>query len=510
MAMLRMVSNLAFDLPVIDALVLIFCQFQGLSSGRFDPELSCIVRAPDIPDAEPNMKQAFALAVFATLLLAACSNESDPAGIDADPYASRYQPLPSQSTLLRGATVLTGTGSRIDNADVLMQDGQIAGVGENLIADGALVVDASGMWITPGIIDVHSHLGVYASPSVAAHSDGNEMIAPVTAEVWAEHAVWPQDPGFVTALAGGITTLQILPGSANLIGGRGVTLKNVPGRDVQEMKFPGAPYGLKMACGENPKRVYGGRKQPPMTRMGNVAGYRTAWIEAEDYRNKIKAAESGDGEAPMRDLQLETLAGVLEGEILVHNHCYRADEMSVMLSIAKEFGYTISSFHHAVEAYKVADLLAASDTCAAVWADWWGFKMEAFDSIRENAALLDRAGACAIIHSDDKFGIQRLNQEAAKVVGAAALVDIDITAERAIRWLTQNPAKALGILEHTGTLEPGKMADVVVWGGNPFSVYTKVERVYIDGALNYDRSKPSANPVTDFSIGTAALTGGVQ
>lgn len=455
------------------------------------------------------MKKELALGALALLLLAACDSEkSKNSGKTTDAYASRYQPLASTPTLLRGATVLTGTGERLDNADVLMRDGKIVNVGNALDAGDAAVVDATGKWISPGVIDVHSHLGVYASPGVDAHSDGNEMTAPVTAEVWAEHAVWPQDPGFVTALAGGVTAMQILPGSANLIGGRSVTVKNVPGRNVQDMKFPGAPHGLKMACGENPKRVYGGQGKAPMTRMGNVAGYRSAWIEAADYRDKLAAAEAGSGEAPMRDLRLETLVGVLEGEILVHNHCYRADEMSVMLDVAKEFGYRISAFHHAVEAYKVADLLADSDTCAAVWADWWGFKMEAFDGIRENAALVDRAGACAVIHSDDDIGMQRLNQETAKIIGAAAQVGIDIAPERAIQWFTRNAAKSLGILQKTGTLETGKMADVVVWSGSPFSVYTKVDQVYIDGALAYDRADPAANPVTDFSLGTAAANGG--
>jgi imidazolonepropionase-like amidohydrolase len=398
----------------------------------------------------------------------------------------------------------------MDGADVLMRDGKIVAVGSELDAGDATSIDASGMWITPGVIDVHSHLGVYASPGVAAHSDGNEMSKPVTAEVWAEHAVWPQDPGFVTALAGGVTSMQILPGSGNLIGGRGVTLKNVPGRNVMDMKFPGAPYGLKMACGENPKRFYGDQGQSPMTRMGNVAGYRTAWIEAADYRDKMAAAEGGTGEAPMRDLKLETLAGVLSGEILVHNHCYRADEMSLMLDVAEEFDYRVSTFHHAVEAYKIADLLAENDVCAAVWADWWGFKMEAYDGIRENAAILDRAGACVVIHSDDDIGMQRLNQEAAKVMGAAARVDMQIAPERAIQWITKNAAKSLGVLEQTGTLEPGKMADVVVWDGNPFSVYTKVDQVYIDGALVYDRNDPTANPVSDFSLGTAVVNGGAR
>ena len=442
------------------------------------------------------------------IFVSACDQGADDGTSEA--YASRYQPLPGGATLLTGATVLTGTGERLNNADVLLSDGKIVAVGEGLSSDSATVVDADGRWITPGIIDVHSHLGVYASPGTLSHSDGNEATAPVTAEVWAEHSVWPHDPGFVTALAGGVTSMQVLPGSANLIGGRGVTLKNVPGRNVQDMKFPGAPHGLKMACGENPKRVYGGRGQAPGTRMGNVAGYRNSWIAASDYKKKMDAAEKGKGEPPMRDLQLETLAGVLSGEILVHNHCYRGDEMSLMLDIAKEFGYKVTAFHHAVEAYKIADLLAESDTCAAMWADWWGFKMEAYDGIRENAALVDLAGACAIIHSDSAVGIQRLNQETAKVIGAAARVGIDLQPEHAIKWITSNPAKALGVTADTGTLEPGKMADVVLWSGNPFSVYTRADQVYIDGALAYDRFDESVNPVTDFSLGTAAATGGAQ
>ncbi len=454
------------------------------------------------------MNKNFVVITTVVAFLSAC--DAGPGDDGAAPFASRYEGLESNTTLLTGATVLTGTGERLDNADVLMADGKIVAVGVGLGAEGADIVDASGKWVTPGVIDVHSHLGVYPSPGTRSHSDGNEATAPVTAEVWAEHSVWPHDPGFVTALAGGVTSMQVLPGSANLIGGRGVTLKNVPGRNVMDMKFPGAPHGMKMACGENPKRVYGGKGQAPSTRMGNVAGYRQAWIDAADYRDKIAAAESGQGEAPKRDLKLETLAGVLSGEILVHNHCYRADEMSIMIDIAKEFGYTISAFHHAVEAYKIGDLLADSGTCAAMWADWWGFKMEAYDGIRENAAIVDKAGACAIIHSDSGIGIQRLNQEAAKVMGAAARVGIDIPPERAIQWITKNPARALGVEDVVGTLEAGKMADVVIWNGSPFSVYTRAERVYIDGALAWDRNDPTVNPVTDFSLGTAAVTGGAQ
>lgn len=440
------------------------------------------------------------------LLVSACDKAAEDEAATA--YSSRYEALPGGTTLITGATVLTGTGERLDDADILLRDGKIVEVGMDLSADGADVFDASGKWVTPGIIDVHAHLGVYASPGTESHSDGNEMTAPVTAQVWAEHSVWPQDPGFVTALAGGVTSMQILPGSANLIGGRSVTVKNVPGRNVMDMKFPGAPHGLKMACGENPKRVYGSRGQAPGTRMGNVAGYRAAWIEAVDYRDKLAKAEKGQGEPPMRDLKLETLVGVLNGEILVHNHCYRADEMSIMLDVAKEFGYKVTAFHHAVEAYKIADLLAEADTCAAVWADWWGFKMEAYDGIRENAAIVDLADACAIIHSDSAIGMQVLNQETAKVMGAAARVGVDIPPERAIRWITSNPAKSLGIDAVTGTLEADKMADVVIWDGDPFSVYTRPERVYIDGALAFERGNEAVNPTTDFTLGTA--TGGAQ
>jgi len=327
-----------------------------------------------------------------------------------EPYPSRYEPLPSRPTLIVNATILTGTGQRIAKGSLLMAQGRISRViegSQTASAAEAEVIDAAGRWVTPGLIDVHSHLGVYSSPGVAAHSDGNEMTAPVTAQVWAEHSIWPQDPGFSRALAGGVTALQVLPGSANLIGGRGVTLKNVPSLSYQGMKFPGAPHGLKMACGENPKRVYGERNQAPSTRMGNVAGYRAEWIAARKYirdweeYDKRKAdhddaATAGQVVTPVRDLKLETLAAVLKGEILVHMHCYRADEMLTILDMAEEFGYRVSAFHHGVEAYKIADELAAAGVCGALWADWWGFKAEAYDGIQENIALVDRpAGSSA-------------------------------------------------------------------------------------------------------------------
>jgi imidazolonepropionase-like amidohydrolase len=417
-------------------------------------------------------------------------------------YVSTYQRHPNQPVVIRNATVLTAAGPELTRASVSFAEGRIVAVGADVAArPGAMVVDGSGKFVTPGIIDVHSHLGVYAAPGTPGLSDGNEATAPVTAQVWAEHSFWPQDPQIPLAIAGGITVLQILPGSANLIGGRSATLRLIPARTVQEMKYPGAPYGLKMACGENPKRVY--QKTGPSTRMGNVAGYRAAFIEAEKYQRTWDAWEKTHaGTQPDRDLKLETLAGVLRGKILVHNHCYRADEMAQMLDLAREFGFHIRSFHHAVEAYKIADLLAREDVASSVWADWWGFKMESFDGIPENAALLQQAGARVIIHSDSPDGIQRLNQEAAKAMQAGAQAGIKVTREQAIRWLTANPAWALGIDSTTGTLEPGKAADVVVWSGDPFSVYSSVEQVYNDGWLVFDRRDQQHRPETDFNLGT--------
>jgi imidazolonepropionase-like amidohydrolase len=463
---------------------------------------------------------ALAAALTGGVLLAGCAsapqkaattNSKPDAGFAADPYPSTYRRVMSPPVLLQRATVLTGTGTRLDGADVLLRDGKVAAVGTNLdVPADAVRVDASGKWITPGIIDIHSHLGVYPSPGAAAHSDGNEATSPNTAQVWAEHSIWPQDPGFHAALAGGVTSLQILPGSANLIGGRGVTVKNISAITYQGMKFPGAPWGLKMACGENPKRVYG-QKGGPSTRMGNIAGYRAAFADAAEYMKKRTEA-AGKPEGPgKRDLKLDTLAGAINGDIRVNIHCYRADEMAIMLDLAKEFGFKIAAFHHGVEAYKIADRLAAEGVCGALWADWWGFKMESFDGIQENIALVDRApGGCAIVHSDSDEGIQRLNQEAAKVMANAQRVGISIAPEHAIRWITQNPAKAMGILDQTGTLEAGKMADVVLWSGNPFSSYAQAEQVYVDGARMYDRRDPSRQPKSDFMLGQDLMRGGVR
>jgi len=427
-----------------------------------------------------------------------------------EPFKSTYYPLPQSNILFKGGNIYDGEGNEFLNTDLIINNGVIVAIGEDLpVSEDTIIKDVTGKWITPGIIDIHSHMGVYPAPSVSTSSDGNEATSPVTAEVWAEHSMWVQDPQYALALAGGVTTFHVLPGSANLIGGRGVTVKNIQRNTINSMKFPDAPHSLKMACGENPKRVYGNRGQAPSTRMGNIAGYRKSWIKAASYLNKQQEYENKSPEAkeleyrPERNLELDTLAGVLKGEILVHNHCYRAEEMAMMIDIAKEFNYKITAFHHAVEAYKIADLLAENKICAALWADWWGFKHEAYDMVQANIAIVDQAKngtGCAIVHSDSEIGIQHLNQEAAKALSAGNRAGYSISKARAMKWITSNPAKAAGIYEKTGSLKADKNADIVIWSGDPFSVYSKAEEVYIDGALAFDRAN-NLKPVSDFDIG---------
>ena len=467
------------------------------------------------------------LAVLAVLALGACattgtSDTPEPTGssdaearaplatgldyaANPEPFPSTYRGLPRENMAIVGGTVFDGAGRRIENGVVVVTDGRVAAVGDasTPIPTGHRTVDARGRFVTPGIIDVHSHLGVYPSPGVQGMSDGNEATNPNTAQVWAEHSLWPQDPGFNTARAGGVTTLQILPGSANLFGGRGVTVRNIPSVTMQGMKFPGAPYGLKMACGENPSRVYGGRNTSPATGMGNMAGYRAAFIAAREYKAKWdKWREDGEGSPPTRNLQNETLAGVLDGSILVQNHCYRADEMAQMIDLSKEFGYRITAFHHAIEAYKVAPLLAREGICADMWTGWWGFKMEALDAVEANAALVDnQPNSCAVIHSDDAELTQRLNQEAAAALAAGRRMGMAIPEERAISWITLNPARSLGISDQTGSLEAGKRGDVVIWSANPFSIYARADQVYVDGGLAFDRMNPAYQPVSDYELG---------
>lgn len=425
---------------------------------------------------------------------------------------------------LVGGTVVTGLGSEIPDGVLVFQDGRIEAVGprsSTAVPEGAYVVDVQGSFVTPGLIDAHSHMGVYPVPEVQAHADGNEATRPVTANMRAADAFWPQDPALSHALAAGITTILVLPGSANLIGGQGVSLKLLPGRSAAEMLFPGAPPTLKMACGENPKRVYGERNTAPSTRMGNVALYREAFQSALEYgarfvewqerhqawQNKAagqSAAEKDPAPSmPARDFGLETLLGALQGRVLVQIHCYRADEMLAMLALAGDFGIEVRAFHHAVEAYKIRDVLAAQGVGVATWADWWGFKLEAYDTVRENLPLLAEAGVRVSLHSDSPALVQRLNQEAAKSLAAGRRAGLMIDRNAAFAWITSNPAWALGIDNQTGSLVPGKMADVVVWSRDPLSVYARVERVYVDGEQAYERGGAGRRP-SDFELGQGA------
>jgi imidazolonepropionase-like amidohydrolase len=431
----------------------------------------------------------------ATALSRPPSEPPEPAwvAIAADPYPSTYKPLPSAPVVIAGATILDGAGKRWEDADIFLANGKVQAIGSDLERPaGARVIDARGKWITPGLIDVHTHLGVYTLPQTsleAQTSDVAELRDPDAADTWIEHAVRSVDPGFSHALAAGVTTLQILPGSSPLFGGRSVIVKPIAAPTIAAMKFPGAPQGLKMACGANPKQAFAGRGLLN-SRQGEIASMREAFVEAEEWRQEHRGQSRNHLGPPDDDLKEQTLALVLEGKMPVHIHCYRSDDMARMVDLSNEFGFHIAAFHHAAEAYKIAPMLAASDICVAGWPDWWGFKPEAEDSIRENVAFVDAAGGCAMVHSDIPILGEHLNLEAAKAAAAGRRAGLSLPPERVIRWVTANPAKALSLGDRIGQLSPGYNADIVLWSGDPFSVYSKPEKVLIDGAVAFDASLP--------------------
>jgi imidazolonepropionase-like amidohydrolase len=425
---------------------------------------------------------------------------------DRDP--STYKPLPRTDLLITHATVLDGAGHRFDDTDILSRDGKIVAIGKNLDGGSARVIDARGRWVTPGLIDPHSHDGTYSMPLTSIDNesgDVSEMSSPIAADTWIEHAINTQDASFLYALQGGVTTLQVLPGSAPQIGGRAVTLHTIPATNIAAMKFPGAPQGLKMSCGENAKGYFGGKGQKPTSRQGEMANFRDIFSQADAYRRTWRHyQDEPHGPPPARDLKLDTLAAVLDGDLRVNIHCYRADDMAQMQALAREFDFKIVAFHHTVEGYKNPELFTKTGTCAIVWPDWWGFKMEANDGIRENAAILDAAGACVTVHSDSPVIGQHLTIEAAKAAGAGRRMELAEPPEHIITWITSNPAKVLGLEDRIGTLAAGYNADIVIWSGDPFSIYTKADTVLIDGAIAYDRLDPTYQPLSDFQLGRKA------
>ncbi len=428
-----------------------------------------------------------------------------PAPFAISPLQGKYRPLPRTDTLIRHATILDGAGHRLVG-DVLMRDGRIVALGPDLANNGgAIEVEARGKWVTPGIIDIHTHYGTYLLPQTAAEADVSDVIEEGDANVadtWIEHAIRANDPAFSRALAGGVTTLQVLPGSGALFGGRSVILKPVPAVTVDEMRFPGARQGLKMACGSNPAGNSGGRGRNPNSRQGEIAFIRRTLNEAKHYIAQWDEYLRGDeDDAPRRDQRMDTLAAAMRGDIPVHLHCYRADDIATWISVLGEYGIRIAAVHHATEAYKIAPLLAERGICAAVWPDWWGFKREAEDGIPENAAFVDAAGGCAIMHSDIPVLGSLLTIEAAKAAAAGRRAGLDIPPERAIGWITSHPAKAIGLGDRIGRIAPGMNADLVIWSADPFSIYAHADQVYIDGAVTYDRNVQGGTRIPDFELG---------
>lgn len=392
--------------------------------------------------------------------------------------------------LIRNATVLTVTRGTLPNSDVLIRNGKIAGVGRNLKAGAnAHVIDATGKYVLPGIIDCHSHSMLDAI---------NEGSLAVTSMVRVQDALNPTDPDLYRALAGGTTTLNLLHGSANPIGGLNTVVKIRHGRPIEEFIFPGAPPGIKFALGENVKRsnspaLPGVQRRYPNTRMGVEEVIRDAFARARDYKlgwdEYRKAVGRGEKNLipPRRDIQLEPLVEILEGKRLVHAHCYRSDEILMLINVANEFGFKIKTFQHALEGYKVSKEIAQHGAGASIFVDNWGYKIEAYDSIPYNAAIMTRSGVNVSINSDSDERARRLNTEAAKAIRYG-----NVSEEEALKMITWNPAWQLGIQNRVGSIEVGKDADLAIWNGHPLSVYSRVDTTFVDGEIFFDRQQDLA------------------
>jgi imidazolonepropionase-like amidohydrolase len=394
------------------------------------------------------------------------------------------QPVFHNDVVIKGATLLTVTHGRIENGSIYIHNGKIAAIGKTVNAPAnAKVIDATGKWVMPGIIDCHSH--------IALDDDVNEATSPITPQMMMKDAFDYDDRKIYHALAGGVTTSLLLHGSANMIGGQAIVIKHKYGLGRDQLLFPGAPQSIKFASGENPKRVYGSRHQLPSTRMGNFEVMRSSFVEAreymrswDDYEAKVKKGDK-DATPPKRDLKLDALADILRGKLLVQIHIYRADEFLTEMAMAKEFGYKIRAFHHALEAYKVADKIAANGIAIATWPDWWGFKVEAYDGIPWNAAIALHSGVRVALKSDSEDVTRRLNQEAGKIMHYG-----NVSEEDALKMITLNPAWIIGVDNRVGSLDVGKDADITIWNSYPLATAALVDEVFIDGDLFFDRSLP--------------------
>jgi imidazolonepropionase-like amidohydrolase len=393
-------------------------------------------------------------------------------------------------TLIRNATVLTITHGTLQNSDVLIRKGKIAAIGKNLkAAANARVIDATGKYLMPGIIDCHSHTMMDAV---------NEGSLAVTSMARTRDILNPTDVDLYRELAGGVTTINILHGSANPIGGLNSVVKVKYGRPIEEFIFPGAPPGIKFALGENVKRssspnLPGVQRRYPNTRMGVEEVIRDAFTRARDYKKTWDeynaAVKRGDKNLipPRRDLQLDPLVEVLEGKRYVHSHCYRADEIMMLINIANEFGFKVKTFQHVLEGYKVAKEIAQHGAGGSTFADSWAYKIEAYDAIPYNTAIMARAGVVTSVNSDSDERARRLNIEAAKAMRYG-----DLSEAEALKLITINPAIQLGIQDRVGSIEVGKDADLAIWNGHPLSVYSRVDTTFIDGDIFFDREKDLA------------------
>jgi imidazolonepropionase-like amidohydrolase len=387
-------------------------------------------------------------------------------------------------TAIRNATIFPIAAAPIQGGTIVFDKGVITAIGREVtLPPDAEVVDGTGLFVMPGIVDPHSHLGL--------SSDTSEATDPITPQVRVVDAFNVDDPAMKRVVAAGVTTIQVFPGSTNVIGGEGAVFKLKVGGSVADMLFPGAPRLMKMAVGENPKTTYGGKGQLPATRSGIFALLRDAFARARDYRERWDRWESqpreSRGPAPSRDLKLEPLAEILRGRMRVHIHCYRKDEFLTLLRISDEFGFKITSFQHAMESYKVVDELARRGVAVSVYPDAFGRKIEHWDQIPQNAAFMIAGGVLTTLHSDFAFFAQRLYTEAAKLIKYGGLSE-----EQALRTITLNPAVLIGVDKWVGSLEVGKHADIAVFNRHPFDSFALCEKTYIEGELVFDRERDKA------------------